>query len=151
MGPYCRWYKSTACFFCPWLPNCLTQILCLIIHATIPLSVCYTHNMCITGTKLVLSGHHPSIAQKGPIADLTSFLGKAPGIGLYLTHLSMKEGSLFSFVGMRSTEPGCFRSSYWCLWKALDEEWCMGLVPWRLDLQCKSSWISFNIIHWKLN
>ncbi len=134
MGPYCRWYKSTVCFFCPWLPNCLTQILCLIIHATMPLSVCYTPNMCITGTKLVLSGHHPSISQKGPIADLTSFLGKAPGIGLYPTHLSMKEGSLFSFVGMRSTEPGCFRSSYWCFWKALDEEWCMGLVPWRLDL-----------------
>jgi len=65
--------------------------------------------MCITGTKLVLSGHHPSISQKGPIANLTSFLGKAPGRGLYLTHLSMKEGSLFSFVGTRSTELGCFR------------------------------------------
>jgi hypothetical protein len=95
-----------------------------------PLSVCYTPNMCITGTKLFLSGHHPSISQKGPIANLTSFLGKAPDIVLYLTHLSMKEGSFFVVVvGMRSTELGCFRSSYWCLWKALDEEWCMGLVP----------------------
>jgi hypothetical protein len=25
---------------------------------------------------------------------------------------------------MRSTKPGCFSS--WCLWKALDEEGCMG-------------------------
>jgi len=53
----------------------------------------------------------------------------------------MKEGSLFSFVVMRSTEPGCFRSSSWCLWKGLDEEGRMGLVPWRLDLWCKCSWI----------
>ncbi len=29
----------------------------------------------------------------------------------------MKEGSLFCFVVMRSTEPGCFRSCSWCLWK----------------------------------
>jgi hypothetical protein len=33
----------------------------------------------------------------------------------------MKDGSLFCFVGMRSTELGCFRSCSWCLWKALDE------------------------------
>jgi hypothetical protein len=38
----------------------------------------------------------------------------------------MKEGSLFCFVVMRSTEPGYFRSCFWCLWKALDEEGCMG-------------------------
>jgi hypothetical protein len=25
--------------------------------------------------------------------------------------------------------------------KALDQEWCMGLVPCSLDLRCKSSWI----------
>jgi hypothetical protein len=48
---------------------------------------------------------------------------------------------LFCFVVMRYTEPGCFRSCSWCLWKALDKEGCMGLVPWRLDLRCKSSWI----------
>ncbi len=42
---------------------------------------------------------------------------------------------------MRSTELGCFRSCSWCLWKALNEEGFMGLVPWRLDLRCKSSWI----------
>ncbi len=36
---------------------------------------------------------------------------------------------------------GCFKSCSWCLWKALDKEGCMGLVPWHLDLQCKSSWI----------
>jgi hypothetical protein len=57
------------------------------------------------------------------------------------TNLSMNEGSLFCFVVMRSTELGCFRLCSWCLWKALNEEGCMGLVPWRLDLQCKSFWI----------
>jgi len=39
----------------------------------------------------------------------------------------MTEGSLFVlFVFLRSTELGCFRSCSWCLWKALDEEGCMG-------------------------
>jgi hypothetical protein len=59
------------------------------------------------------------------------------------SHLSMKQGSLFCFcfVLMRSTEPRCFRSCTYCLWKALNEYGCMGLVPWHLDLQCKSSWI----------
>ncbi len=45
------------------------------------------------------------------------------------------------FVLMRSTKLGCFRSHSWSLWKALEEEGCMGLVSWRLDLRCKSSWI----------
>ncbi len=57
-------------------------------------------------------------------------------------HLSMKEGRLFvlfCFVVMRSTEPGCFRLHSWSLWKALNEEGCMGLVSGRLDLWCKSS------------
>jgi hypothetical protein len=36
---------------------------------------------------------------------------------------------LFCFVVIRSTELGCFRSCNWCLWKALNEEGCMGLVP----------------------
>ncbi len=49
-------------------------------------------------------------------------------------HLSMKEVSVFSlvlfcFVAVRSAELGCFRLCSWCLWKALDEEGCMGLVP----------------------
>jgi len=57
------------------------------------------------------------------------------------TNLSMKEGILFCFVVMRSTELGCFRLCSWCLWKALDEEGCMGLVPWHLNLLYKSSWI----------
>jgi len=56
-------------------------------------------------------------------------------------YIYMKEGSLFCFVVMRSTELRFFRSCSWCLWKALDEEGCMGLVPWPLNLQCKSSWI----------
>ncbi len=58
-----------------------------------------------------------------------------------VTHLSMKEGSLFCFVVMRSTKLGHFRLCSWCLWKALDDEGCMGLVPWHLDSWCKSSWI----------
>jgi hypothetical protein len=46
----------------------------------------------------------------------------------------MKEGSLFCFVVIRSTEPGCFRSCSWCLWKALDEERCMGFHDvWTSD------------------
>jgi hypothetical protein len=45
------------------------------------------------------------------------------------TNLSMKECSLFCFVAMRSTELGCFRSCSWCLWKALEKEGCMALVP----------------------
>ncbi len=40
---------------------------------------------------------------------------------------------------MRSTKPGCFRSCPWCLWKALDEEWCMGLVPQHLEYWMISS------------
>jgi len=60
------------------------------------------------------------------------------GSGIYL---SIKKGSLFCFVVMRSTEPGWFRLCSWCLWKALNKEGCTGLVPWYLDLRCKSSWI----------
>jgi len=58
-------------------------------------------------------------------------------------HIEVAKPSLLviCFVGMRSTELGCFRWCSWCLWKALDEEGCMGLVPWRLVLPCKSSWI----------
>ncbi len=56
------------------------------------------------------------------------------------TSLSMKEDSLFVlFVLTRPTEPGCFKLRSWSLWKALNKEGCMGLVPQRLDLQCKSS------------
>jgi hypothetical protein len=44
-------------------------------------------------------------------------------------NLSMKGGSLFCFVVMRSIESGCFRLCSWCLWRALDEKGCMGLVP----------------------
>ncbi len=56
-----------------------------------------------------------------------------------ISNLSMKEGSFFGV--MRSTKPGCFRLCSWCLWKALTEEECMGLVLCCLDLRCKSSWI----------
>jgi hypothetical protein len=39
----------------------------------------------------------------------------------------MKEGSLFCFVVMRSTELGCFRTCSWCLRKAPDEDGVHGL------------------------
>jgi hypothetical protein len=70
---------------------------------------------------------------------------------------SIYEGRLFVwfvlfcfvlFVLMRSTEPGCFRSRSWSLWKALEEEGCMGLVPWGLDLRCKSSWMLNVFFNW---
>jgi hypothetical protein len=56
-------------------------------------------------------------------------------------NLSTKEGSLFSFVVMRSTELGCFRLCTWCLWKALNKKGCICFVPRRLELRCKSSGI----------
>ncbi len=53
-------------------------------------------------------------------------------------HLSMKEGSLFCFVLMRSTKPGCFRSRSWFLWKALEEEgawaWFHGVWTCRVEV-----------------
>jgi hypothetical protein len=42
----------------------------------------------------------------------------------HATLLSMKEGSLFCFVVMRSTEPGSFRSCSWCL---LESSWWGGV------------------------
>ncbi len=74
-------------------------------------------------------------------------------IFLLIPSLSMKQGSLFCFVVMRSTEPGCFRSCSCCLWKALDEEGCMGLVPWwcfGLVVQQKFLNIKW-FLSWKLN
>ncbi len=56
-----------------------------------------------------------------------------------------KKVILFCFVVMRSIESRWFRSCSWCLWKALNKQGCMGLVPWRLDLQCKSSWMIFSL------
>jgi len=35
---------------------------------------------------------------------------------------------------MRSTEPGCFRSCSWCLWKALNKEGCIGLASMTFGL-----------------
>jgi hypothetical protein len=60
------------------------------------------------------------------------------------TRISIYEGRsfvLFCIVVMRSTKLGCFRLCSTCLWKALSQEGCMGLVPWRLNLRCKSSGI----------
>jgi hypothetical protein len=133
-------------------------------------------------------------SNKCPIAPASSmcyFFGGMPPSLCYPTlpnmrgrsnwhNLSMKEGSLFWCVVMRSTEPGCFKSCSWRLWKALNppnrdasdhvlgvfgklsthrtgmlqimflvslesSRWQEGvawaLVPWHLDLWCKSSWI----------
>jgi hypothetical protein len=58
------------------------------------------------------------------------------------TFNTIYEGNLFVlFVLMRSTESGCFRWRSWSHWKVLEEKGCISLVPWRLDLRCKSSWI----------
>jgi hypothetical protein len=46
---------------------------------------------------------------------------------------------LFCFVVMRSTKPGCFRSMFLVSLESSRHEGCMGLDPWCLDLQCKSS------------
>jgi hypothetical protein len=51
----------------------------------------------------------------------------------YQIMISIYETRLFVcfllFVVMRSTKLGCFRSRSWTLWKALENEGCMGLVP----------------------
>ncbi len=65
--------------------------------------------------------------------------------------LSMKQGSLFCFVTMRSTKPGCFRSCLWYLWKVLDEEG--GALSWFNDIwtcavKVREYWIFFRF---KLN
>jgi hypothetical protein len=77
-----------------------------------------------------MTAHEESVSSK-PKASVQS-LGVQTGCNhhwMVCADLSMKgEGSLFCFVVMRSTEPGCFRSCSWCLWKALDEEGRMGLV-----------------------
>ncbi len=58
---------------------------------------------------------------------------------------------MFCFVVMRSTEPGCFRSCSWCLWKALNEEGCMGfgsmIFGFALQKFLNFEWF----LHWKLN
>ncbi len=37
---------------------------------------------------------------------------------IIFAHLRIKEGSLFCFLFMRSTQLGCLRLCSWCLWKA---------------------------------
>jgi hypothetical protein len=66
-------------------------------------------------------------------------------------NLSMKECSLFCFVVMRFTELGCFRSCSWCLWKALDEEGCMGLGSMTFALAVQKLLNIEWFLHWKLN
>jgi len=58
-------------------------------------------------------------------------------------YLSMKEGSLFWFVVMKSTKPGCFRSCSWCCWKVLDERgawaWLHGV--WTCGAKVLAYWM----------
>jgi hypothetical protein len=58
-------------------------------------------------------------------------------------HLSMKEGSLFCFVVMRSIELGCFRSCSWCLWKALTRRgaWAWFHVVWTRGAKVFEYWM----------
>ncbi len=51
----------------------------------------------------------------------------------------LKVVCLFCFLLMRSTEPQCFRSCSWSLWKLLRRRGASALVSWRLDLLSKSS------------
>jgi hypothetical protein len=65
---------------------------------------------------------------------------------LWHHHLSMKkEGSLFCFVLFCSYKihwTGMLQIVFLVLLESSQRrEGCMGLVPWHLDLQCKSSWI----------
>ncbi len=71
-----------------------------------------------------------------------------------LMYLWRKVVCLFYFFHAYETHwtgmlPGCFRLCSWSLWNALKEEGCISLVPWWLDLQCKSSWILNDFFHWK--
>jgi hypothetical protein len=44
----------------------------------------------------------------------------------FCLNLSMKEGSLFCFVVMRSTKPGCFRSTRRGAWAWFHDVWTCG-------------------------
>jgi hypothetical protein len=62
-------------------------------------------------------------------------------LGVQSPNVSMKAVCLFVFFSYTYglTEPGGFRLCSWSLWKALKGKGCIGLVPWCLDLWCKSS------------
>jgi hypothetical protein len=48
------------------------------------------------------------------------------------------------FVVMRSTEPGCFKSCSWCLWKALDERrgaWAWFHQVWTCSAKVLEYWM----------
>ncbi len=62
-------------------------------------------------------------------------------------NLSMKEGSLFWFVVMRSTELKCFRLCSWCLWKALNERGAWGWFHdvWTCGAKVHEYWMIFSL------
>jgi hypothetical protein len=82
------------------------------------------------------------ISKLNRICDVLEFIWMIVHV-VRRTHVYLwsKLVSLFCFVLMKSSKPGCFMSCSWSLWKALEERGCIGLVPWGLDLWCKSSWI----------
>jgi hypothetical protein len=93
-----------------------------------------------------------------PKLEKTRQTGRTGGImknempSLLLTEKIYPWRKVVCFVIMRSTELGCLKLCSWFLWKSLDEEGCMGLVPWHLHLGCKSFWIlNFFSLKIKLN
>jgi hypothetical protein len=58
----------------------------------------------------------------------------------FYNYLSMKVVCLLCFVLMRSTKLGCFRLRSWSVWKALEEEGCIGLISCHFNLLCSCSW-----------
>ncbi len=92
---------------------------------------------------LSLAWHHGALTPKGPFQG--TYVEQAqPSDWGNIDSKDQWSSATGSYTPMRSTELGCFRSCSWCLSKALDKDYkdeCMGLVPWCLNLQCKSSWI----------
>ncbi len=52
----------------------------------------------------------------------------------------------FVFVLMRTIKLGCFRLCYWCLWKALNEEGCIGLALFHQVLTCGAKVLEYWMI-----
>jgi hypothetical protein len=65
-------------------------------------------------------------------------------------HLSMKQGSLFCFVMLRSPKPWCFRLCSWYLQNLSMNEDALALfeIVWNYGLEVTNYW---TIFQWKLN
>jgi hypothetical protein len=97
------------------------------------------------GTKLDISSYHKRKPDDGMKMERPNFGGGGVQVVLFIPW-NLQLAIIIQVVIMRSTQPWCFRLCSRCLWKALDEEGCMGLVPWCLDLWCKSSSILNNFL-----